>query len=332
MSVRYVPEAEASLVANVVVDGAPNAGTTLVLSHWPGLPVPPGLEADTSAEIVLRYLDAGARLHGDAEVATNNHFDQDGLAGLFALTDPDAALPRRHLLVDLARAGDFATYRDRRAARASMALSAMAAAAIRGRPDADACAELYVDALGRLPQLLDDPDAFRPLWADEDAELDAAERAVASGAVEVREVPDVDLAVIVVDPAVGATGGHRFGGDHVDGLHPMALHSTTACSRLLVAHGERTRFVHRYESWVQYRSRPVPLRVDVALLAEELSAAERDGARWSATPVGGLTQELTTDDGAPSTLPLEHVAAAVTRHLRSAPPAWDPSATRDVTA
>ena len=324
---RYLPEADASLVPNVVVDGAPNDATVLVLSHWPGLPVPPGLEADTSAEIVLRYLDAGAGLHGHAEAATNNHFDQDGLAGLFALTDPEAAAGRRDLLADLARAGDFATYRDRRAARASMAVSAMAVAAAPGRPYAEACAELYVDGLGRLPQLLDDPDAFRHLWADEDAELEAAESAVAAGRVEVREVPDADLAIVVVDASLPSSGGHRFGGDHVDGLHPMALHATTTCSRLLVVHGEQIGFLHRYESWVQYRSRPVPLRVDVAPVAEELSAAESDGARWSATPVAGLTQTLTTDAGAPSSLPLATVEAALTRHLRSAPPAWNPFAT-----
>ena len=82
-------------MANVVVDGAPNAGTVLIVSHWPGLPTPAGCAADTSAQMVFRYLDRGADLHGGTDVVTNNHFDQDGLAGAYALVCPDDAVRRR---------------------------------------------------------------------------------------------------------------------------------------------------------------------------------------------------------------------------------------------
>jgi hypothetical protein len=113
--------------------------------------------------MVLRYLDTGADLHGDADVVTNNHFDQDGLTGVFALVDPDAALSRRKLLVDVARAGDFATYTDRWAARFSMAISAMVDAAAPA-PYPEQCAALYETTLSLVVELLDHPDRFQPLW------------------------------------------------------------------------------------------------------------------------------------------------------------------------
>ncbi len=94
-TLRFVPYEETGDVANIVVDGSPNAGTVLVVSHWPGLPTPPHCAADTSAEMVFRYLDRGADLHQGARVVTNNHFDQDGLAGVYALLCPDGALRRR---------------------------------------------------------------------------------------------------------------------------------------------------------------------------------------------------------------------------------------------
>jgi len=327
---RFVPYDDAT-DPNVVVDGSPNASTVLTLSHWPGMPTPVDVGADTSAEIVLRYLDAGADRHGDADIVTNNHFDQDGLAGVLTLVDPEAAIARRALVEDLARSGDFATYRDRRAARASMAVSALAdpersplGAAAFGEDYQRLCAALYEEALGIVVELLDHPERYRRLWKDEDDELAAAEEAVAAGQVDVREVTDIDLAVIRLDPGLRPRGGHRFGGQHADGLHPMALHAATSCVRLLVAHGDRYTYTDRYETWVQYQSRPLPRRIDLAPLAEELTSSETEGATWESTPPSVLTPRLRLADDAPSSLPFHDVVATVERALRSAPPAWNP--------
>ena len=85
---RFLPYEDSAAVANVVVDGAPNDATVLAISHWPGIPAPPGLAADLSAQMAFAYLDQLPD-HPVAEVVTNNHFDQDGLAGLFALVSPE---------------------------------------------------------------------------------------------------------------------------------------------------------------------------------------------------------------------------------------------------
>ena len=327
---RYAGYDDCAGEPNVVVDGSPNPGTVLVLSHWPGMPTPPRCAADSSTQMVFRYLDRGADLHGDAAVVTNNHFDQDGLAGIYALTDPEDGLRRRAQLEGLASTGDFGVAPDRSSARVSMAVSALsdpARSPIGPLPSAyvEACRALYEHALTVLPGWLDDPDRCKELWTEEDVELDAAEAALAAGEVRIEERPDVDLAVVTL-PA-GRSSGHRFAGRRFTGIHPIALHSATERTTILLLDpaGGRHHLTCRYEGWVQFRSRRIPRRVDLAPLAGQLTASEPGGARWASTPPGELTPELhTTADGPASSLDPRELAGTVARFLAEAPPAWDP--------
>ena len=124
---RFLPYGRAASVPNVIVDGAPTANTVLTLSHWPKSGTPAPLKRDTSTEIVFAYLDA-ADLHVDAEAVSNNHFDEDGLVGMFALVDASLATRHRDLLVDVAQAGDFGVFARREAARIAFAIAASAEA------------------------------------------------------------------------------------------------------------------------------------------------------------------------------------------------------------
>ena len=143
----------------------------------------------------------------------------------------------------------------------------------------------------------------------------------------IEEIADVDLAVVDVPADAPSGGGHRFGGDWVTGLHPMAVN--TATSRLVVAtrRGRRYDVELRYESWVQLRSRPLRLRRDLVPLAARLQDEERADAAWSASPVSGLTPRLTSGADDSSIAPDRFVELLV-EHLRTAPPAWDPYAAR----
>jgi hypothetical protein len=277
--------------------------------------------------MAFRYLHAPAA-YGPASVVTNNHFDQDGLVSIFALCRPDLVLDHEALLVDVAAAGDFAVYRDRRAARASMALWAYGDAdrspianQLSGPYPAKAAA-LYEATLPLLLALATDPEPFRHLWAEEDEHLTAGERAVVAGTVAIAERPDLDLAVVTVPPDDEDRWGHRFGHATFAGVHPMAVHNATGCFRLLVRQGRRWRFVDRYETWVQYRSRPLVPRVDMGPLAAALTALETGGTVWTAEPPSALSPEL-AHDGESSLAPAV-VEAAVVDHLRAAAPAWDP--------
>lgn len=326
---RYVGYAASASRPNVVVDGSPNETTVLTLTHWPGYPQPAGFQFDLSAEMAFRYLDRPID-HPPAEAVTNNHFDQDGLVGLHALIEPELSLRHRQLLIEVAGAGDFAIYRDRRAARASMTIDAYAdadrspiAAQISGPYDAQ-CVVLYEETLPLLVSMAVDGERFRELWSDEDAELTASEQAIANGVVTIEEVPNVGLAVVTIPELEPSRSGHRFAGNSFDEVHPMALNNATDCLRLLVVHGRRYQFVDRYETWVQYRSRPTLPRADMRPLADQLGERETGSATWTASAPGSLMPTLRVAEE--SSLSADVVREMVVSHLRAAPAAWDPYA------
>ena len=200
---------------------------------------------------------------------------------MFALVDPEATLARRDLLIDVAAAGDFATYRSRDAARISMASrrSRIPTARRWTSKRGDNTATLYEELLGRLPELLDHTDRYGELWAREDATLTESEELVRSGRVRIEEDPELDLAVLHLPDGASDVGGHRFGGMWMRGLHPMAINNATDRFALLCVRGRQYDFSYRYESWVQYQTcRPRP-RVDLRPFAAELSSEELGDAR-----------------------------------------------------
>ena len=309
---RYEDYEASTTSPNIVVDGSPNAGTVLTLTHWPGISAPAGLARDLSAEMAFAYLDDPPG-HPPADLVTNNHFDQDGLISIFALTRPDEAGPHRDLLIDIAAAGDFATYRDRRAARAAMAMARRGAAETTCSYS-EFTHQLYTDLLPDVLSMALDNEAYRELWEEEDDELTASEDAISSGAVTIDELVDVDLAVVRIDEDEPVRSGHRFGHDRFDGLHPMAIHNATDCFRLLVIHGQRYRYVDRYETWVQYQSRPTLPRVDMRPLAADLSARELRSTVWAAGPPDALSPHLAPS--AASSIAPNDVIDAIVERLR----------------
>ena len=103
--------------------------------------------------------------------------------------------------------------------------------------------------------MLDDIDAYRDLWIDDDERLATSERAVDRGAVTIEEDPELDITIVTVDSDVLETWGHRFTGQRYTGIHPMAVHNATDRSTIVLVHGPRFKLTHRYETWVQY---PIP--------------------------------------------------------------------------
>ena len=329
---KFVGYEASAAEPNVVVDGSPNDGTVLTLTHWPGFPQPDGFHFDLSAEMAFHFLDAPIDPPA-AHVVTNNHFDQDGLVGLHALLEPEQSQHHRQLLIDVASAGDFATFRDRRAARASMIIDAYAdsdrsplAGRLVGSYD-EQCVVLYEETIPLLVAMAVDGERFRDLWAEEDEQLTESEKMIATGVVNIEEVPEIDLAVVTIPENEGSRRGHRFAGESFEGVHPMALHKATGCFRLLVVHGRRYQYVDRYETWVQYRSRRPLARVDMRPLADRLNECEHGTATWTASRPGGLTPTLRVD--VESSLDPDVVRGMVAAHLGDSPPAWDPYSSGD---
>jgi hypothetical protein len=296
--VRYVPYGDLAGQPHVVVDGSATEGTVLVLSHWPGSTTPVELAADLSAEIALRYLDR-PDLRVDTDVVSNNHVDEDGAAGLFALVDPDRAQAHRELLVEIARAGDFEQTDSRDAARIAFALVATS------RPGAG-----YQPLLDRLPGWLADPSSARELWEEADDHLAFSLSCIDAGGLEIEEEPELELSVVTP----------RARGLRVGALHPIALHGAIAGLAVLELEPGRPQLRYRYETWVRLTSRRPRPRVDLAPLAARLG--ELDVVPWSCGDVDDMTP--TCEPHGESELDPAVVRATVIDHLRTAPAAWDP--------
>jgi hypothetical protein len=317
---RFLPYAQARSTPNVIVDGASNENTVLTLSHWPHSGTPAELRDDTSTAIVFKYLDSPA-FHVDVEVVSNNHFDEDGLVGIFALLEPATAQRYRDLLVDVAQAGDFGIFARRQAAKIAFALSAYADADtsplpgnLFERPYPELAGELYVRLLDVLPGMLTDLDGYRALWEREDTRLTESEDLIEKGLIIIDERPDLDLAVVRLP-------------DDLAGLiecHPFALHNRTICSRLLVLQGHRVELQYRYEGWVQMASRRPALRVDLTGLAKELTHEESTGGRWVFDGVDQITPRLHLEGSPATSIPVDAIIKRVEHHLRTGPPAWNP--------
>lgn len=327
---HFVAYEELGELPNIVVDGLSNTATAIALSHWPKSGTPQALKADTSTEIVFNYLKA-PQFHVAAKRVSNNHFDEDGLAGIYALIEPDVATGMQDLLVGVAHAGDFATYRDRQAARVAFTISAFADpqqspldASIFKMPYAEQCATLYQELLPRLGEMLVNTDRFQRYWETEDQILTKSEQAVRQGDVTIEEMPDVDLAVVHIPEGRATQKTHRFAWANEETCHPMAVHNETNCNRVLVQQGRRYAFVYRYESWVQYMSRRVPPRVNLAPLAKALSNDEPGAVGWIFEGVSEITPRMTLSDGQESSIAPGTFAARLAEYLATAPPAWDP--------
>ena len=303
-----------------VVDGPAVSGAALALSHWPASGTPEALAADTSAEIAVRYLDAGAS-GPPVSALTNNHFDEDGLFALWLLLErPGPGDPRRSLAVAAAEAGDFRTWTDPAAARCALTAMAMAERqttpfpAVRRAlaPEAgrDPAGVIYETLLPRVGRLLGDPDRYRLLWGPAWDRVAADAALLDAGEARIDEVPEADLAIVRAPRPLDA----------------MAVYPRTLRTRVLSAPADgRLVLEHRYETWVDYRSRPLAPRVDLAPLLPTLQAAERRPGTWRADAMSAMTPRLLLagPDGrtAPSSLRADDLAALLVGHLDSLPDA-----------
>lgn len=291
-------------VPNVVVDGAANAGTVLVLSHWPGSGTPAKYRADVSAEIVLNFLKSGDS--AGADVVTNNHFDEDGLVGVFCLLQPEFALAHRTLLVDVAQAGDFVKSATKQGAQIAFAISAMAEQVKAGGSYLEQTAEKYRQLLPRLQKLVETPEAFKEFWEPEFEQYERGATAVQRGSVIIEEHPEVDAAVV-----------RYLEGD----CHPMAIHNGTEATALIGVRGKRVDLQYRYEGWVQFVSRKIHARRDLNAVAKRLTDLE-DHAVWAFDGVDSISPRLYTKGD--TSLEPEFVIGQMLHGLRTLPAAWDP--------
>ncbi len=103
---RYVPVHVLGSVPHLMIDGVARPGTAITLSHWPRSSTPPELRRDLSAQIVLAALEAGYLDESGVDVATIDHYDEDGVVALALAVLPGLAERHSDLLVEAAAVGD----------------------------------------------------------------------------------------------------------------------------------------------------------------------------------------------------------------------------------
>ena len=321
---KFLPYDEAGNTPNIIVDGAATTNTVVTLSHWPRSGCPEELLADTSTAIVYKYLETPSA-HVAAEAVSNNHFDEDGLLGMFALLQPELGARHRPLCIDVAQAGDFGVFLSRQAARIAFTINALSKRAtstlpadIFALPYPQQTAALYVKLLDLMPDLLSDTARFKALWEPEDDRLEQTEELFARGLITIEEKPALDLAIVRISP-------HANRGSF-DVLHRFAVHNRTLCTRLVIVQGRRLAFEYRYESWVQFMSRyPLP-RVDLEPVVKLLNDCERSGGRWIFEGVSDITPCLRLEQAPESTVDINQVIRLLERELSYGKPAWQPYA------
>jgi hypothetical protein len=284
---RFVPAEELAGRPHVVVDGPRLAGTALALSHWRESGTPAALAADTSAAIVDRYLRAAAD-GPPLGLVTNNHFDEDGVLGIWLLlTRPPAGAPERRLALAAAEAGDFGTWTDPDAARVALALMALAAptltplaavrAALASAGAGDPAGDLIAAVLPEVGRVLADPEGARPLWEPGWRRVAADLELLDSGTATVEDLPELDVAIVRAPRP----------------LSDLAVHPRVSAMRVLTATPDGVLVLrHRYETWVDYVSRPLPPRVDLTPLLPALQAAERRPGTWRFEGVAPIRPRL----------------------------------------
>jgi hypothetical protein len=328
-SVRFVPRGDVGSRPNIVVDGAPLPSTVLTLSHWPVNSTPERFKRDTSTETALAYVERHdpARV---ADIVTNNHFDEDGLFSMFAVTQPGMARRHAALLADAARAGDFGTCRAREAARlcfiieahADPKLSPLPPKVFRGGTDIRT-ASLYESLLPKMPEFLVDSGRWRRYWHVQDEHLDESESLIARGRAVVEEDLEFDLAIVRIPDDLPPRTVWRYLRREKAVLHPIAVHNATRCARVLRLQGRRIEFQYRYESWLQITSRRPALRVDLRPMCKWLNRRERNGT-WTWEDTMDIAPRLQLTNKGESSISPEMFLRTLRHFLRTLSPAWDP--------
>jgi hypothetical protein len=310
--VQYVAYEQSKSIANIVVDGSANACTELVLSHWQNSASPDDLRADLSAEIVFNYL-ARPDLHVSAQATTNNHFDADGLVGIYTLINPLEAAEMRGLLIDIAGAGDFDVYQDRDAARVSFVLDAWTQPAnsplnknVFAQDYPSVANVLYEELLPRFSKIIEKIDSLEHFWIAQDEHLDASEEAFSKGRFKLKEIAQNDLAIVTM-PDSNTTPANA--------VHRMAIHNQTNCMRILLMQENNYELYFRYETWVQYHSRVLTQRKDLKPLAEKLTKQESMDGVWSFGGINDLTPALKLTGAPLSKIPFDSFKSQVLEFL-----------------
>ncbi len=310
--VRFVPFHQLGGQAHVIVDGPATDGTVLGLSHWPSGGTPPELLADTSTEIVVRYLDSDPQ-GPEVTVISNNHFDEDGLFAAWMAVEQPSSSSLRARAIAAAEAGDFHTWTEPEHAQIALAAMAMAerpttpfADVIRALNRArthDPAGTIYTTLIRHVGKLIDDPHRYRLLWQEPWHAVERDRADIDDGTIRIEEVPGADIAIV--------RGPRR--------PHRLAVFPLTDAMRIIWSTDDgRLGLEHRYETWVAFSSRLRRPRVDLTPALAKLTKRDTLANDWRfdgiEVPQARLVPLDRHGQPCPSSLDADTLAAIVAEH------------------
>lgn len=170
---EFVPYHQADPSRCIVVDG--QLTDAFPLSHWRGNNIHEHLADDTSAAIVLNAIQRNIPQLQFPQV-TANHYDIDGLVGVWSLLHPQKALKHDLLLRHVALIGDF------REVEPDNPLSMLALKIVLAlnhlekkqfyppfgeKQEAEACVNKFQTFIPLFSQLIEDVEQFRDAWEED---------------------------------------------------------------------------------------------------------------------------------------------------------------------
>jgi hypothetical protein len=197
-------------VPKLSIDGT--VDNSIHFSHWAGNTTPAEVKADTSTEIALNLVASPnyTALTQNLELATNNHFDADGVLSVWTVLHGKRALEYRDLLISAAEAGDFSEHTSDDGVRVSIAIqgsdqaggdnddgSPFAEWLAGGKVDDDARA--YELVLPEVESLLSDVNAYEFLWREGWNHVALAFESFARGDSQVVEHQDSRISLITLE-------------------------------------------------------------------------------------------------------------------------------------
>lgn len=261
----------------VVVDARhPEAAATL--SHWRGAPVPDGLRADTSTEIVLNAIKVA---HPSIRLpyVSNNHFDVDGCLGIWALMYPHLANRHNEVLKQAALIGDFREY-DPAHPASDTALKLVCwmntiekklfYEPFGQKNEAVSSIPKYEYFLPLIADFLAWPELGKTYWEKEYEQV-TEDLALINQAGKREYIAPLHLTIVSSPRPV----------------HYYALFSQTQNSDYVLSMyaNQRYELEVKYVSWVDTITRNLFPRFPLAPLAEQLNVQEESGLTWTATSV-----------------------------------------------
>jgi hypothetical protein len=326
---KYVPFEQLGGESNVIVGGHATVGTTQLITHWASNDTAT-TNHDTATGIVLNLLRSDS-LPSHCQAVSSDCFSTDTLLGIFALTQPQLALEMEESLIAIARAANYQSADDRDAAHVSFVLKARTEPLDSPLNEGVFCQSptaianiLLEELLPRLVKIIERIDYFEPYWRKGEEHLILTETLLDTGAIQVTNVEDVDLAQLNIAEIECQENGRLFRKSAGLGqlLHQMGIHKTTPHWRVLLQTGQGMHFYYRNESLAACHQARSGRQKDLSALAKNLNSREHEPGKWQVISPGSgnyaadpVPQALNLSTGAKSSLDPEDFSQIVKNFL-----------------